>query len=84
MKAQPELEELMLHFDMSFPWSLNINTLSITEFNTKIKNTFKCKLVCDYHYAFADDILKYTSMQYSSRKPLASIKCYDSVSDIIS
>jgi hypothetical protein len=46
----------------------------------KINSMFKCKLLCDWHY----DILKYTSMQYSSRKPLASIKCYDSVSDIIS
>jgi len=70
----------MLHIDISVPWSLNINTLSITEFNMKINSMFKCKLLCDCHY----DILKYTSMQYSSRKPLASIKCYDSVSDIIS
>lgn len=61
---------------------------------------FKYKLLCNCHYALADDILKYTrpsiakaktyynlglsSMQYGSRKPLVSIKCYGSVSDLIS
>lgn len=55
------MEELMLHIDISFPWSLNINALSITEFNMKINSMFKCKLLCDCHYGLADYILKYIS-----------------------